>query len=151
MTPAFSKAALLVLLCGCAGHHNQPSLRLVHGDQVGVVAANRFVTPTGQILTPAGRQVSLPGMRPQALALSPDGRLLATSGYRNVIVLIDPAAGVVLQTVPLTVIDKRAGTNSTSTITNSAAATAVTSGQEIPWRKAGRRPRARKPLTPAAE
>jgi multidrug efflux pump len=32
-----------------------------------------------------------------------------------------------------------------------AAATAVTSGQEIPWRKAGRRPRARKPLTPAAE
>ena len=128
---AFSKAALLVLLCGCAGHHQQPSLPLVHRDQVGVVAANRFVTPTGQILTPAGRQVSLPGMRPQALALSPDGRLLATSGYRNVIVLIDPAAGVVLQTVPLTVIDKRAGTNSTSTITNSAAATAVTNTAEL--------------------
>jgi YVTN family beta-propeller protein len=129
--PAFSKAALLVLLCGCAAYHQQPSLPLVHSDQVGVVAANRFVTPTGQVLTPAGRQVGLPGMRPQALALSPDGRLLATSGYRNVIVLIDPAAGVVLQTVPLTVIDRQPGTNSTSTITNSVAGTAVTNTAEL--------------------
>jgi len=131
MTPAFSKAALLVLLCGCAGHHNQPSLRLVHGDQVGVVAANRFVTPTGQILTPAGRQVSLPGMRPQALALSPDGRLFATSGRRDVIALINPVTGAVLQTVPLTVIDRRPGTNSTSTITNSVTVTAVTNKAEL--------------------
>ena len=29
-------------------------------------------------ITPAGTQVQLPGMRPNALALSPDGRLLVT-------------------------------------------------------------------------
>ena len=27
--------------------------------------------PTGQLLTPAGRQILLPGIRPQAMALSP--------------------------------------------------------------------------------
>src|SRR5258707_5535371 len=36
-------------------------------------------TPVNQMLTPAGIQAQLPGVRPQALALSPDGRLLVTS------------------------------------------------------------------------
>ncbi len=36
--------------------------------------------PNGQIVTPAGLQVDLPDMRPHVLALSPDGKLLVTSG-----------------------------------------------------------------------
>jgi len=40
-------------------------------------------------------------MRPQALALSPDGALLAAAGQTNALVLIDPAKGAIRQTVPL--------------------------------------------------
>ena len=57
--------------------------------------------PVGQVLTPAGIQVVLPGMRPQALALSPDGRLLAVSGKTPELVIVDPATGTVKQRVPL--------------------------------------------------
>jgi len=49
-------------------------------DIVGRVGENRYHTPVNQSLTPAGVQVELPGMRPQALALSPNGRLLVTAG-----------------------------------------------------------------------
>ena len=61
----------------------------------------RVVLPVSQVLTPAGRQVDLPGMRPQALALSPDGQILVTSGKTHELVVIDPAAGTVRQRVPL--------------------------------------------------
>jgi YVTN family beta-propeller protein len=54
-----------------------------------------------QILTPAGLQVELPEMRPQAIALSPDGRLLVTSGKTHELVVLDPATGAILQHVPL--------------------------------------------------
>jgi DNA-binding beta-propeller fold protein YncE len=70
-------------------------------EPVGRVGENRYITPTGQILTPAGRQVNLPGMRPQALALSPDGRLLVTSGKGRQLVVIDPATGEILQKVSM--------------------------------------------------
>jgi len=40
-------------------------------------------------------------MRPQALALSPDGRLLITAGKSHELVVLDPLAGTVLQHVPL--------------------------------------------------
>ncbi|MFN5707814.1 MAG: hypothetical protein ACK48X_07145, partial [Planctomycetota bacterium] len=39
-----------------------------------------IVTPVNQVLTPWGRQLDLPGMRPQAIALSPDGKIAVTSG-----------------------------------------------------------------------
>jgi YVTN family beta-propeller protein len=78
------------------------------------VAQNRYQTPTGQVLTPAGRQVRLPGMRPQALALSPNGHLLATAGKNNTLVLIDPASGRIRQTIPLST---RQTETSTSTVT----------------------------------
>jgi YVTN family beta-propeller protein len=63
--------------------------------------AGRVVLPLPQTLTPLGRQVELPGMRPQALALSPDGRLLAVSGKTNELVILDPGTGAVRQRVPL--------------------------------------------------
>ncbi len=91
---------LFGLLMGC----NTPPARVAQvatRDIVGHVGPNRYHTPANQVLTPAGLQVELPGMRPQALALSPDGRLLATAGKTHDLVLIEPQSGKVLQRVPL--------------------------------------------------
>jgi YVTN family beta-propeller protein len=71
------------------------------GETVGRRNANRGYTPVNQILTPVGQQIELPGMRPQALALSPDGRLLVTAGKTHSLVVIDPTSGDILQHVPL--------------------------------------------------
>ncbi len=70
-------------------------------EAVGRLAKNRYLTPTNQVLTPVGFQVELPEMRPQALALSPDGRLLVTAGKTPNLVAIDPGTGAVLQKIPL--------------------------------------------------
>jgi DNA-binding beta-propeller fold protein YncE len=76
----------------------------VRANAVGRVAASRYLTPTGQVLTPAGRQVELPGMRPQALALSPDGQVLAVAGKAAAMMLLDATDGRTLQAVPLSLI-----------------------------------------------
>jgi YVTN family beta-propeller protein len=70
-------------------------------ERVGRSGAHRSVTPVNQVLTPLGRTVELPGLRPQALALSPDGRILVTSGKTSEIVVVDPATGTVRQRVAL--------------------------------------------------
>lgn len=70
-------------------------------ETVGQLGTNRWYTPANQILTPAGLQVELPGMRPQALALSPNGKLLVTSGKTYDLVVIEPGTGRILQNVPL--------------------------------------------------
>ncbi|HUA38378.1 MAG TPA: beta-propeller fold lactonase family protein [Candidatus Sulfopaludibacter sp.] len=62
--------------------------------------AGSLETPVNQLLTPTGKQIELPGMRPNALALSPDGRLLVTSGLKEELVAVDPASGRILQHVP---------------------------------------------------
>ncbi|MBN1457749.1 MAG: bifunctional YncE family protein/alkaline phosphatase family protein [Sedimentisphaerales bacterium] len=64
---------------------------------VGLISKNRYILPTGQILTPAGQQIRVPGLRPQALALSPDGELVVTSGKNNHLYVIDAATGNILQ------------------------------------------------------
>ena len=70
-------------------------------ERVGVKEQNRTVLPVNQVLVPAGSQVPLPGLRPQALTLSPDGRLLAVSGKTRELVIIDPVAGEITQRVAL--------------------------------------------------
>ena len=110
----FSQAVATVVLAGCAGPNPPSGVPLVRSDREGRVAADRFVMPTGQVLTPAGRQVELPGMRPQALALSPSGRLLATAGRNNSLVIIDPETAQVRQTIPLAFIRNAAGTQISS-------------------------------------
>ncbi len=98
---------LILALCVASFWDTQPvhsAVRLpflAHSNAVGRVGLNRYVTPTGQILTPAGRQVELPSMRPQALAVSPDGRIIVTSGRTNVIAVLDAATGQILQYVTL--------------------------------------------------
>jgi YVTN family beta-propeller protein len=70
-------------------------------EAVGQTAANRTVVPVNQVVTPAGVQVPLPGLRPQAIALSPDDRSLAVSGKTSELLIIDPATGQVRQRVTL--------------------------------------------------
>ncbi len=70
-------------------------------EPVGPSEGNRIVLPVSQIITPAGVQVELPGLRPQALALSPDGAVLVTAGKTAEVVAIDPATGKILDRVPL--------------------------------------------------
>ncbi|HEU5069267.1 MAG TPA: bifunctional YncE family protein/alkaline phosphatase family protein [Verrucomicrobiae bacterium] len=62
---------------------------------------DEWMTPVNQRLTPVGRFVSLPGFRPQALALSPNGRLLVTTGKKSELLVLNPASGQILQHVAL--------------------------------------------------
>ncbi len=57
-----------------------------------------IITPVNQVVEPAGRQVDLPGLRPQGLALSPNGRILVTSGKTHDLFVIDPVGGRILET-----------------------------------------------------
>ncbi|MBE7502049.1 MAG: beta-propeller fold lactonase family protein [Verrucomicrobiales bacterium] len=61
----------------------------------------RTVLPVNQVLTPAGRQVDLPGLRPQAIALSPDRSLLVTAGKTSELLVLDPVSGEIRQRVAL--------------------------------------------------
>ena len=71
-----------------------------HSETVGRSSPTEFETPVNQRLTPAGLQVELPGMRPHALALSPDGHLLVTAGETHELVVVDPSNGRIVQHVP---------------------------------------------------
>jgi YVTN family beta-propeller protein len=68
---------------------------------VGRTGSNTFETPVQQRLTPAGTLVELPGLRPQAVALSPDAQLLLTSGHTHELLVLDPVTGHIRQRVPL--------------------------------------------------
>src|SRR5882672_9488331 len=92
---------LLILTFGCTLDSQRRARQAGDFRPVGKVEANQYITPTGQILTPAGRQIELPGLRPQALAISPDGRMLATSGKTGVLVLIDLSTGRPMQRATL--------------------------------------------------
>jgi YVTN family beta-propeller protein len=91
-----------VLVASCSSYERQVVRQL---DQFEKVTAGqpggRVIIPVNQVLTPLGIQVELPGLRPQAIALSPNGRLLATSGKTSELVLVNPDTGDVLQRVAL--------------------------------------------------
>ena len=74
------------------------------GDDPLLVGRHRddvIVTPVNQLLTPTGIQVELSGMRPQAIALSPNGRTLVVSGKTSQLIVIDPDSGEIRQQVDL--------------------------------------------------
>jgi YVTN family beta-propeller protein len=60
-----------------------------------------LIAPVNQIVAPAGIQIPLPGMRPQTLALSPDGKILVTAGITHELVAVDPATAAITQHIPL--------------------------------------------------
>jgi YVTN family beta-propeller protein len=95
---AFAAAAMLLGAASSARTEAQKPPDRPAADRV---SARVGRLPTGQIVTPAGRQIDLPELRPHVLALSPDGRLLVTSGRSHEIVSIDPVSGSILQRVPL--------------------------------------------------
>lgn len=64
-------------------------------------STNGLVTPVNQLVTPAGTFIDLPGMRPQAIALSPNGKLLVTAGLTHELVVLDPVTANILQRVKL--------------------------------------------------
>ena len=70
-------------------------------ELVGRSGTNRFVTPVNQIVVPFGKQIDLPGLRPQVIALSPDGKLLAVSGKTSELIILDPITGDIKQKVEL--------------------------------------------------
>jgi YVTN family beta-propeller protein len=93
-------AAVLALLMGLGGASCRRQ-EAPDTSPVGQSGPGRTVVPVNQVVAPAGTLVPLPGLRPQALALSPDGRLLAVSGKTSEVVIIDPAKGGILQRVGL--------------------------------------------------
>ena len=68
---------------------------------VGQVGTNLYRTSVHQLVSPVGKQVELPGLRPQAVALSPDGKLLVVSGKTAELKVLDPVTGEILQSVAL--------------------------------------------------
>ncbi len=72
-------------------------------ETVGWHAGNRAVLPVSQTITPLGRQIEMPGMRPQALALSPKGRILVVTGKTNELVVVNPDTAQVVDRVALPV------------------------------------------------
>jgi YVTN family beta-propeller protein len=89
---------LLGVLTGCVGTSES---KWPTTEAVGRRGTNRIVTPVNQVLTPYGRQIELPKMRPQAVVLSPNGQLLAVSGKTSELVIIDSRSGKILQHVNL--------------------------------------------------
>ena len=96
------KIAIYCLLVAFALTAARAAASLEHfGATTEVVGRNAsgFETPVNQLVTPAGMLVELPGLRPQALALSPDGKLLVTSGLTHELVVLDPTTGKITQRV----------------------------------------------------
>src|SRR5438876_9638553 len=93
--------ALIQQLLAAANPFAQTQAAEGSSDRVGYTSTNRLITPVNQVLTPYGVQVDLPGLRPQALALSPNRKLLAVSGKSSQLLILDPATGEILQKVPL--------------------------------------------------
>ncbi len=70
-------------------------------EPVGVRPDGSALVPVNQVLTPFGCLVQLPGMRPQGLAISPDGRLVAVSGKTPDLVILDALDLKILQRISL--------------------------------------------------
>jgi len=69
-------------------------------EPVGLRSDGTAILPINQVLTPYGYQIELPGMRPQAMSLSPDGERLVVSGKTSELVIIDPIDRKILQRLP---------------------------------------------------
>lgn len=97
------RALLIIFALGAisANARGEEPAVVSSADLVGRTREDAIVTPVNQLLTPHGKQVELAGLRPQALALSPDGKLLVTSGKTSELVVIDPATAEIKQRVQL--------------------------------------------------
>ena len=92
---------ILSAMARMAFGQDKPIGEALSQDLVGRWRDDVIVTPVNQLLTPFGKSLDLPGMRPQALALSPDGKVLVAAGKTNDIVVLDPVTGEVRKRVEL--------------------------------------------------
>ena len=99
----FTAFSLLILAVAraIAAESSAPSSEFDSREAVARQPGGRIVTPVNQVLTPVGQQVDLPELRPQALALSPDGQILVTSGKSAEVVVVSPLTGNILQKLAL--------------------------------------------------
>ena len=93
--------ALVAGLLGTACTSPEPARPPAPRDPVGRLAAGRQVTPVNQTLTPLGTFVDLPGLRPQVIAASHDGKQLYVAGKTNELLVLDATTGAVVQRVLL--------------------------------------------------
>jgi YVTN family beta-propeller protein len=98
---AAGAAAITLLLLSTASPGRAGSPAAQDKETVGPKPGGRTVVPVNQVVTPYGLTTTLPGMRPQALAMSPDGRLLAVSGKTPELVILNPTTLKVEQRVSL--------------------------------------------------
>jgi YVTN family beta-propeller protein len=96
---AAAAATIVLLFASTPGRSGAPASQ--DKETVGPKPGGRTVVPVNQIVTPYGLTTTLPGLRPQALALSPDGSLLAVSGKTPGLVILNPVTLKVEQEVPL--------------------------------------------------
>ena len=105
--PAFWAACVLTVLVLALGHFLKPTNPVSTAGKMEMVGPFqpggkvRHVTPDNHVLTPAGIQVELLGFRPNALALSPDGKLLVAAGTAARLICVDPGTGQILEEVSL--------------------------------------------------
>lgn len=89
-------ASWMLAVGWAAGQDNQIETT---ADLVGRSREEYISTPVNQVLTPYGRQVELAGLRPQTLALSPDGKRLLVSGKTSELLVIDVDQAEIVQRV----------------------------------------------------
>jgi len=92
-------AAITALILAASARSGVPASQ--DKETVGPKGAGRTVLPVNQVVTPYGVQATLPGLRPQALALSPDGTLLAVAGKTPELIILDARHGRLKQQVAL--------------------------------------------------
>ncbi|MCR4396188.1 MAG: phosphoesterase [Candidatus Saccharicenans sp.] len=88
---------LVMLIPGC----REENVSGPGQEKVGVDFSGRMVVPVNQVIEPYGQQLQLPGLRPQGLAFSPDGKLVAVSGKSSELLIIDPVGLRIRQKLPL--------------------------------------------------
>ncbi len=92
-------ASIVLLLTASSGRSGVPAAQ--DKETVGLKPGGRTIVPVNQLVTPFGILSTLPGLRPQALALSPDGKLLAVSGKTHALIILNATTGKILQQVAL--------------------------------------------------
>jgi YVTN family beta-propeller protein len=98
---AAGAVSILLLLLSAVSPSRSSALAAQDKETVGPKPDGRTVVPVNQVVTPLGIQTTLPGLRPQALALSPDGKHLAVSGKTHELVILDAVTGKLKQEVVL--------------------------------------------------
>ena len=99
LRPTVAAAAVLIALSASASSRGAAAPQ--DKESVGNKPQARAVLPVNQVVTPYGMQLTLPGLRPQALALSPDGTLLVVAGKTHEIIVANAVTGEFREQVPL--------------------------------------------------